>query len=168
MEADYSMRHIPAQYDRKRFIPTNTDMEFMTSMATIKALYYSERMKGIHKIKDNINEHKDVITFDDQLDIANEYRLNQLGVRPFDSLTHFRSPSQFDQMGLSGKYIPKPNPSELFHLPTYINPADKSHKEELYKKFIKPAKERPEKMTLDEAKSIKIDRHRPLLPSILY
>jgi hypothetical protein len=50
MESEFSMRHIPAEFNRKRFIPTNTDIEFMTSVATIKALYYSERLKGIHKI----------------------------------------------------------------------------------------------------------------------
>jgi hypothetical protein len=168
MESEFSMRHIPAEFNRKKFIPTNTDMEFMSSVATIKALYLSERLKGIHKIKDNINDNREVISGDNILDVANEYRLNELGVRPFDSLTHFKSLSQFDQMGLSGKYLPKPNPKESFELPTYINPTDKNNREELYKKFIKPAKERPEKMSLDQAKAIKIDRHRPLLPSILY
>jgi hypothetical protein len=184
-ESNYSMRYIPAERSRKRFIPRNIDMEFMSAMPIVKALYLSERLRGQEKFKteyqknverDELNVHLP-ISHSDILDVQNEIMLDRLGQRPFTRVEdmklgstsgHLLGKTQYDHMGLSSKYLPKPNPKELFEMPTFINPVDYKHKESLYKRFIKPSQDRPEKMSLKEAQNIKIDRHRPLLPTILY
>ena len=185
MEEEYSMRHIPSENSRKKFIPKNIDIEFMSAIPIVKALYLSERLRGQEKFKssyqravehDELNVHLP-LSRADILDVENEIMLERLGQRPFTGVHDIRlgstsgnilGKSQYDHFKLSGKYIPKPNPKELFDLPTYINPLDMNHKESIYKRFIKPSQDRPEKMSLEEAKNIKIDRHRPLLPTILY
>jgi hypothetical protein len=186
-----------SESERRRLIgtriPKNKDIEYGDAVPVVQALFLSERMRG-HKIKteyqqavehDELNVHLP-LSAQDILDIENEDgRHAMTGVKPItlqstggklflnSSSGGFR-PQQIQNGQViggkyfMGKYFPEAHDKKLHDLATFVDPNIVSKSEKIYKRFIKPAHERPSKMSLSEAQAIKIDRHRPLLPTIFY
>jgi len=165
-----------SESERRRLIgtriPKNKDIEYSEAMPIVHALFLSERMRGGHKIKseyqmavehDELNVHLP-LSNQDILDIENEDgRHAMTEVKP---ITLPSTASKLKEH--KDRYIPQPHDRSLHDLQTYVDPNMMSKSEKIYKRFLKPAHERPYKMSLSEAQAIKIDRHRPLLPTIFY
>jgi len=163
-----------SESERRRLIgtriPKNKDLEYSEALPVVHALVLSERMRGGQKIKteyqraiehDELNVHLP-LSPEDILDIENED-----GRHHMTEVKQIALPSTSGKL-FKGKYIPQPHDKSLHDLPTFVDPNMVSKSEIIYKRFIKPAHDRPYKMSLSEAQAIKIDRHRPLLPTIFY
>ena len=172
-----------SESERRRLIgtriPKNKDIEYDDAVPIVQSLFLSERMRG-HKIKTEYQqavEHDELnvylpLSYQDILDIENEDgRHAMTRVKPITLPSTGGQITGREVIGgkyFMGKYFPEAHDKKLHDLATFVDPNMVSKSEKIYKRFLKPAHERPSKMSLSEAQAIKIDRHRPLLPTIFY